>query len=106
VARNKLSEAAIAEPSGDWTANESAVLARVWQQDPSTYLRVAFNTVPKDVQIAIEQRAGPLDRDEVWVVLRLAYPARSPAPMLFWTTSPNQAVRRKRQGSQAGPRSR
>ena len=38
-----------------------AVLARVRQEDPSTYLRVAFNTTPKDVQLSIEQRSGPLD---------------------------------------------
>src|SRR5262249_14514348 len=32
---------------------------------PSTYLRVAFNTIPKDVQFAIEQRTGPLDSNDM-----------------------------------------
>jgi hypothetical protein len=38
----------------DWTTHGPAVLARVREEDPSTYLRVAFNTLPKDVAISIE----------------------------------------------------
>ena len=49
----------------DWTANGPAVLAKVRAEDPSTYLRVAFSTIPKDVQIAIEidpdRRPGEAD---------------------------------------------
>jgi hypothetical protein len=55
----------------DWTKHGPAVLARVRQDDPSTYLRVAFNTIPKDVQIAIEQRNGPLDTNEMRLMRRL-----------------------------------
>lgn len=54
----------------DWTANGPAVLAKVRAEDPSTYLRVAFSTIPKDVQIAIENR-GPMDREEMRKVRRL-----------------------------------
>jgi hypothetical protein len=34
-------------------------------------LRVAFNTIPKDVQIAIEQRMGPMDSNEMRMLRRL-----------------------------------
>ena len=54
----------------DWTAHGPGVLAEVRQKDPSTYLRVAFSTIPKDVQIAIESR-GPMDRNEMRVLRRL-----------------------------------
>ena len=47
------------------------MLAKVREQDPSTYLRVAFITIPKDVQIAIEQRSGPMDSNEMRNVRRL-----------------------------------
>ena len=55
----------------DWTTHGPAVLAKVREQDPSTYLRVAFITIPKDVQIAIEQRSGPMDSNEMRNVRRL-----------------------------------
>jgi hypothetical protein len=55
----------------DWTTHGPGVLAIVRAQDPSTYLRVAFNTIPKDVQIAIEQRSGPLDSNEMRTMRRL-----------------------------------
>jgi hypothetical protein len=54
----------------DWTKHGPAVLAKVRSEDPSTYLRVAFSTIPKDVQIAIENR-GPLDSEEMRKVRRL-----------------------------------
>jgi len=47
----------------DWTKHGPAVLAEVRAKDPSTYLRVALNTSPKDVAISIESR-GPLDSEE------------------------------------------
>lgn len=54
----------------DWTTHGAGVLAKVRAEDPSTYLRVAFSTIPKDVQIAIENR-GPMDSDEMRKVRRL-----------------------------------
>jgi len=69
-ARAKFSEAAMANLLDDWTTHGPAVLAKVRAEDPSTYLRVAFSTIPKDVQIAIENR-GPMDREEMRKVRRL-----------------------------------
>ena len=54
----------------DWTAHGPGVLAEVRAKDPSTYLRVAFNTLPKDVAISIENR-GPLDSKEGRYLRRL-----------------------------------
>jgi hypothetical protein len=47
------------------------VLAKVRQEDPSTYLRVAFSIIPKDVAVSIEQRNGPLDSNEMRMLRRL-----------------------------------
>ena len=46
------------------------VLAEVRQKDPSTYLRVAFSTIPRDVQIAIENRR-PMDKPEMQMLRRI-----------------------------------
>jgi hypothetical protein len=54
----------------DWTANGPAVLAEVRAKDPSTYLRVAFGTPPKDVAISFENR-GSLDSEEGRYLRRL-----------------------------------
>lgn len=70
-ARARFSEAAMANLLDDWVKHGPAVLAKVRKDDPSTYLRVAFNTIPKDVQIAIEQRTGPLDSGEMRMMRRL-----------------------------------
>jgi hypothetical protein len=70
-ARNKFSEAAMSHLLEDWLAHGPAVLARVRESDPSTYLRVAFSTIPRDVQIAIAQRSGPMDSDEMRMLRRL-----------------------------------
>jgi hypothetical protein len=83
---------AMAHLLDDWTAHGPSVLARVRQDDPSTYLRVAFNTIPKDVQIAIEQRNGPLDTNEMRLMRRLvdmidavgASGAAEPETVLAW----------------------
>jgi hypothetical protein len=41
-------ETAMANPLDDWTKHGPAVLAKVRKEDPSTYLRVAFDTIPKE----------------------------------------------------------
>jgi hypothetical protein len=69
-ARSKFSETAMAHLLDDWTANGPAVLARVRVEDPSTYLRIAFGTLPKDVAISIENR-GPMDSEEGRYLRRL-----------------------------------
>jgi hypothetical protein len=70
-ARIKFSETAMAHLLEDWTTHGPAVLARVRQEDPSTYLRVAFNAIPKDVQLSIEQRGGPMETNEMRMLRRL-----------------------------------
>jgi Family of unknown function (DUF5681) len=62
-ARSKFSETAMAHLLDDWTTHGKGVLATVRKEDPSTYLRVAFGTLPKDVAISIENR-GPMDSEE------------------------------------------
>jgi hypothetical protein len=69
-ARAKFSETAMAHLLDDWTKHGVAVLERVRAEDPSTYLRVAFGTLPKDVNIAVENR-GPLDSEEGRYLRRL-----------------------------------
>ena len=69
--RNKFSEAACADALADWTANGASTLARVRQDDPSTYLRVLFSIIPKDVAVSIETRNGPLDGPERQLLRRL-----------------------------------
>src|SRR4029434_2804544 len=62
-ARSKFSETAVANLLEDWTTHGPGVLATVRAYDPSTYLRVAFSIIPKDVQIALETRC-PMDSEE------------------------------------------
>ena len=69
-ARSKFSETAVANLLEDWTTHGPGVLTKVRETDPSTYLRVAFSIIPKDVQIAIENR-GPMEREEMRKVRRL-----------------------------------
>src|SRR5262245_51509442 len=69
-ARSRFSETAVANLLEDWTKHGPGVLAKVRADDPSTYLRVAFSIIPKDVQIALETR-GPMDSDEMRKVRRV-----------------------------------
>ncbi|MCP1758025.1 DUF5681 domain-containing protein [Bradyrhizobium elkanii] len=69
--RSKFSEAACADALADWTTHGKDTLARVRQDDPSTYLRVLFSIIPKDIAVSIEQRTGPLDSQEMRSMRRL-----------------------------------
>ena len=69
-ARSKFSEQACADALADWTANGAATLERVRATDPSTYLRVLFSIIPKDIAVSIENR-GPMEREEMRKVRRL-----------------------------------
>ena len=69
-ARSKFSEQACADALADWTANGPATLERVRATDPSTYLRVLFSIIPKDIAVSIENR-GPMEREEMRKVRRL-----------------------------------
>jgi Family of unknown function (DUF5681) len=70
-ARSKFSEAACADALADWTANGASVLERVRATDPSTYLRVLFSIIPKDIAVSIENRTGPMDSAEMQHMRRL-----------------------------------
>ncbi|MGX1363449.1 DUF5681 domain-containing protein [Bradyrhizobium elkanii] len=70
-ARSKFSEAACADALADWTTHGKTTLARVREDDPSTYLRVLFSIIPKDIAVSIEQRNGPLDSEEMRTMRRL-----------------------------------
>jgi hypothetical protein len=69
--RNRFSEAACADALADWTANGPSILERVRATDPSTYLRVLFSIIPKDIAVSIENRTGPMDAVEMQAMRRL-----------------------------------
>jgi Family of unknown function (DUF5681) len=70
-ARAKFSEAACADALADWTANGKDTLERVRKHDPSTYLRVLFSIIPKDIAVSIEKRTGPMDTAEMQMMRRV-----------------------------------
>ncbi|MGY3550770.1 hypothetical protein ACVWZ4_006132 [Bradyrhizobium sp. USDA 4472] len=70
-ARAKFSEQACADALADWTSNGANVLERVRATDPSTYLRVLFSIIPKDIAVSIENRSGPMDAAEMQAMRRL-----------------------------------
>ncbi|MCS3449544.1 hypothetical protein M2222_001635 [Bradyrhizobium elkanii] len=70
-ARSKFAEVACADALKHWTSGGSDVLERVKKEDPSTYLRVLFSIIPKDIAVSIEQRSGPLDSQEMRSMRRL-----------------------------------
>ena len=68
--RSKFSEAMVADFAADWNEHGAGVLERVRMTDPATYLRVAAVLVPKELNVAVEQKTpGGLDVDE-WQILR------------------------------------
>jgi hypothetical protein len=69
-ARSKFSEQACADALADWTEHGKGALEKVRIEDPSTYLRVLFSIIPKDIAVSIENR-GPMDSDEMRKVRRL-----------------------------------
>jgi hypothetical protein len=69
-ARSKFSEAKVADFAADWDKHGAGVLERVRMTDPATYLRVAAVLVPKELNVAVEQKTpGGLDAED-WQVLR------------------------------------
>ena len=50
--KHRLSEAFIAALAQDFDEHGAESIRRVWQDDPSTYLRVIASLVPKDMQIS------------------------------------------------------
>jgi hypothetical protein len=61
--RNKFSEEFVTDFMADWQEHGNSVLERVRKEDPSAYLRVAAVLVPKEMNVAVEQRSGPMDSE-------------------------------------------
>jgi hypothetical protein len=79
--RNKFSEAALADLAADWEAGGAEAIARVRMTDPSTYMRVCFSTLPKDILVNVTQTTpGNLAPDEWAVMVDLVRLIRSSAP--------------------------
>jgi hypothetical protein len=65
----------------DWAAGGPEVIARVRQQDPSTYLRVVASILPKDVLVNVQQNVpGGLDPAEWGVMIDLVKLITASAP--------------------------
>ena len=64
----------------DWHEHGTNVLEKVRQTEPATYLRVAAVLVPKEMNVAVEQRSGPMDGEEIRQVRRLVEVIRAAAP--------------------------
>ena len=79
--RNKFSEDVVTAFAVDWAAGGPEVIARVRQQDPSTYLRVVASILPKDVLVNVQQQVpGNLDPDEWRVLVDLVRLIKTSAP--------------------------
>ena len=79
--RNKFSEAALADLAADWEAGGAEAIAGVRMTDPSTYMRVCFSILPRDILLSVQQQPpGNLDPDEWRVLLDLVRLIRSSAP--------------------------
>jgi len=63
--RSKLAESFLSALSADFDAHGAAVIERVRVEDPSTYLRVTANILPKELNVAVERTARELNDDEL-----------------------------------------
>ena len=59
-ARNKLGEEFLTQLCDDFEVHGAAVIERVRQEDPATYIRVIASLIPKDIKIDRRPDAGPL----------------------------------------------
>ena len=58
--RNKLGEDFIAAVYADWTEHGATVLARVREQDPSTYLKITANLIPNRLELTSDTEGADL----------------------------------------------
>ncbi len=69
-ARQKISEALLADLHAVWEEHGVSVLQRLAVTDPGKLAQIAYGLLPRDVFISVEQRTpGNLDPDE-WAILR------------------------------------
>jgi hypothetical protein len=78
--RQKLSERLIAEFAADFEAHGAETIARVREQDPSTYLRVAFGVLPKEAFVQVQQQPAGIDPADWEAVVRIASTLKEVAP--------------------------
>ena len=69
--KHKLSEAFVAALAQDFDEHGADAIRRVWQDDPSTYLRVIASLVPKDFQVSSSSVLDQLSDDQLaeWLAL-------------------------------------
>jgi hypothetical protein len=69
-ARQKISEALLADLHVVWEEHGVSVLQRLAATDPGKLAQIAYGLLPRDVFLSVEQRTpGNLDPDE-WAILR------------------------------------
>jgi hypothetical protein len=69
-ARQKVSEALIADIADVWATYGRNVLVRLAAQDPAALAKIAYGLLPKDIFISVEQRAPGNLEPEAWATLR------------------------------------
>jgi hypothetical protein len=63
--RNRLSEVMLQLLAADAQANGAAVIARVREEDPSTWLRCMCSLMPRQLMVEKASQLGHLDDDEL-----------------------------------------
>jgi hypothetical protein len=67
--RSKFSEAMVSDFLADWHEHGTDVLARVRATEPAVYLRVAAVLVPKELNVAVEQKTPGNISVEDWKLI-------------------------------------
>jgi len=80
-AHNKLGEEFLTQLCDDFEAHGAAVIERVRQEDPATYIRVIASLVPRDIKIDRRLDAGPLSDLTGDELAALLYAARNAVAM-------------------------
>jgi hypothetical protein len=81
--RNKFSSQFVSDIALDWAEHGPDVIARVRMQSPERYFEVCSRLVPKEVAVAIEQRAvGNLTTDDMAVLGEVLEALRESIPDL------------------------
>src|SRR5262245_38249687 len=80
--RNRFSHAFLTDFLADWQANGPAVIKTVRARDPSTYLRVAAQILPKEmlIEATMTEMSDP-DLDDFIIAVQRHLAARPEEPM-------------------------
>jgi hypothetical protein len=60
----------LSDLQADWEEHGPSVLERVRMTDPATYVRVAFNTLPRDLLLSVTQQLPGNLQPEEWALMR------------------------------------